>query len=299
MSLFDQIKKDIKKSASSKGKILFLKPDSEIRIRFLMKFEQGLPVIMHDNFEKGVNSICYEHVGKECPTKIHDKEGVRTRENYAWCVYDYDSKEVKIILFAANNFTPIPQLAAFYDSYKNIIDRDYVIQRNAKGKGYNVIPQDKAVFRNTKVKPFSKSKMFEYIYEANHLDDEDEEDVSNDTGWEDESDTDYSSMTAKELFELCKEREIEVLPKKPVKYYIDLLEANDIESDDGWDDESEEEEKPDYSSMTAKELFELCKERKLEAKIKKPVKYYIDLLETDDENDDVPWEEDEKDDDEW
>lgn len=92
--------------------------------------------------------------------------------------------------------------------------------------------------------------------------------------------TDYSKMTAKELYKLCKERGIDAEQKKPAKYYIEMLEEADSE------DDTEEENTVDYSKMTAKELYGLCKERKIKAEQKKPAKYYIELLEAADEGDD-------------
>ena len=54
-----------------------------------------------------------------------------------------------------------------------------------------------------------------------------------------EEEKDYSDMTAKELYKLCKEREIDVEPRKKADYYIDLLEQDDEESD-GWGDDDED-----------------------------------------------------------
>ena len=48
-------------------------------------------------------------------------------------------------------------------------------------------------------------------------------------------------MSAKELYKLCKDRGIEVKPKKSEKYYIKQLEEYDQAQDD-WSDEDEEEE---------------------------------------------------------
>ena len=61
---------------------------------------------------------------------------------------------------------------------------------------------------------------------------------------EEEAENDYSSMDAKSLFKLCKERGIKAEMKKPVKYYVDLLEKADteVDTDDEWDDEDAEEE---------------------------------------------------------
>jgi hypothetical protein len=43
-------------------------------------------------------------------------------------------------------------------------------------------------------------------------------------------------MSPRELFSLCKEREIDVVARKPKRYYINLLEEWDAAQDD-WSDE--------------------------------------------------------------
>ena len=48
-------------------------------------------------------------------------------------------------------------------------------------------------------------------------------------------------MSARELYALCKERELECKPKKPAKYYINLLEEDDKAHSD-WDDEDQDAE---------------------------------------------------------
>lgn len=69
--------------------------------------------------------------------------------------------------------------------------------------------------------------------------------------------------------------------------------------------EAQETEVDPYDGMSAKELFNLCKERKIKAEIKKPADYYIDLLKKDDakkakeeaakaEKDDDDWGDDEE-----
>ena len=51
-------------------------------------------------------------------------------------------------------------------------------------------------------------------------------------------------------------------------------EDDDYDADD-WGDESEDEDVVDYSEMSAKELYELCKERGIKVAPKKPAKFYI------------------------
>lgn len=48
-------------------------------------------------------------------------------------------------------------------------------------------------------------------------------------------------MPAKELYALCKEREIEAKPRKSEKYYINLLEEYD-EAEDDWGDDDDDDE---------------------------------------------------------
>lgn len=75
---------------------------------------------------------------------------------------------------------------------------------------------------------------------------EEDEDVAND-----EAANPYEGKTAMELFKECKARKIKAAPKKPAKFYVDLLlkddeakaaaaEAED-EADDDWGDEEEAE----------------------------------------------------------
>ena len=61
---------------------------------------------------------------------------------------------------------------------------------------------------------------------------------------EDDEEVDYSELSPKELFKLCKERNIDVPAKKPAKFYIKKLEEYDASNDEeeGWDDEEEEED---------------------------------------------------------
>ena len=63
---------------------------------------------------------------------------------------------------------------------------------------------------------------------------------------EDETSNPYEGKSAMELFKECKERGIKAAPKKPAKYYVDLLVKADADSndDEDWDDEEEDEPTP-------------------------------------------------------
>lgn len=289
--LLNKIKNEAKKTGANKGKFLFVKEGEKKRIRFLQDLDDGMEVVFHDSFELGINQPCQEIFNRDC--ECCDDDSLRTRSQYVWCVWDYDAKEVKLFMFPMNNCSPIPAIVALMETYGTITDRDYVVSVTGKqqNKSYNVIPMDKAKFRNEKAKPFSTKNILSIIDKAypptggSNSTDEDEE-------------LEYSEMTAKELYKLCEERDIEVEPKMKAKYYIEKLEEYDEEQEaeeDEWEEDDEDE--IDYSEMSAKELYTLCKERKIECAPKKPAKYYINLLEEyDSAHDD--WEEDDEDEEE-
>lgn len=79
------------------------------------------------------------------------------------------------------------------------------------------------------------------------------EDDSDDS---DESADPYAGKSAMELFKECKKRGLTVAPKKPAKFYADQLkkadaEENSGESDDGWDEDSNTEEKTEKAKGTS------------------------------------------------
>ena len=255
MSLVDKIKSDVKKSGTNKGKFLYFKEGEKRRIRFLQDMDDGMEVVFHDSYEKGINVPCQEIFGRNCP--YCDDEDLRTRSLYAWSVWDYESKEVKVFMYAVNNCSPIPALMAMYETYGTLVDRDFVISVTGKqqNKTFSVVPMDKNKFRNDKAKPLSKKALLQAIdkaYSSDTTDNEDDEEESKSIkskakqkdDWEDDDEDEalpYEDMTAKELYGLCKERDIECVPKKPAKYYINLLEEYDSQQDD-WGDEEENED---------------------------------------------------------
>ena len=71
------------------------------------------------------------------------------------------------------------------------------------------------------------------------------EPVAEESDDEEQQDGKYAGKNAMELFKECKKRGIKAQPKKPVKYYIELLEEDDevvaseskddADDDDDWD----------------------------------------------------------------
>lgn len=274
MGLVDSIKSEVKRSGQNKGKFIYFREGQKQRVRFLVDMDDGMEVTFHDSFERGINVPCQEHFGRSCPYCGDDS--LRTRSQYIWSVYNYETKEVQLFMFPVNNCSPIPALMAMYETYGTITDRDYVISVSGKqqSKTFSVVPMDKVKFRNEKAKAYSEKTILKMLDKAwpcdaatdDDNDDEDDEpkkrasksvekktsskksepeedDDYDNEPWDDEDAdddvVDYSKMSAKELYNLCKERDIKVAPKKPAKYYVNQLEEYDSAQDD-WGDEEED-----------------------------------------------------------
>lgn len=278
MGLVDKIKADVKKSGQNKGKFIYFREGNKVRVRFLTDMDDGMEVTFHDSFERSLNVPCQERFGRSCP--YCDDETLRTRSQYIWSVWNYETKEVQLFMFPVNNCSPIPALMAMFETYGTIIDRDYVISVSGKqqNKTFSVVPMDKVKFRNDKAKPYSEKAILNMLDKAfpcdidegegdedegetskkrapkstdskkgkqpEHEEDDEDDDYDADEEREDNDDedvVDYSEMSAKELYDLCREREIKVAPKKPAKFYINQLEEWDKAQDD-WADDGEEDE---------------------------------------------------------
>ena len=277
MGLVDKIKADAKKSGSNKGKFIYFREGTKLRVRFLQDMDDGMEVTFHDSYEQGINVPCQEHFGRDCP--YCDDDSIRTRSQYLWSVWNYEAKEVQLFMFPVNNCSPIPALMAMYENYGTICDRDYVISVSGKQttKSYSVVPMDKVKFRNGKAKPYSEAQVLKMLDKAWPCDDVDYDD-------DDEEETPKKKAPKKTG---------KASTKRPV-------DDDEDEDDEDWGDEDSGDDTPDYSEMSAKELFKLCKERGIDVKPKKSERFYIKQLEEYDQaQDDWGDEDDYDDDDEW
>lgn len=262
MGLVDKIKNDVKKAGANKGKFIYFREGQKQRVRFLTDMDDGMEVTFHDSYEAGINVPCQELMGRRC--KYCDDDSLRTRSQYIWSVWNYESNEVQLFMFPVNNCSPIPALMAMYENYGTITDRDYVISVTGKqqNKTFSVVPMDKVKFRNTKAKPFADKaiiKMLDKAFPADS-DEEDEED-------------DYEEETTKKRGNKSSGN----VKKSKSKY-----EEDEDDEDEDYDDESfeeDEDEEVDYTSMSAKELYNLCKERGIKVPTKKPARFYVNELE--------------------
>lgn len=102
---------------------------------------------------------------------------------------------------------------------------------------------------------------------------------------DEEVEDDYESMTGAELYKLCCKRGISSKCKSRSKAaLIEVLrssENNSVDENEDWEDEEEETKDP-YAGKTAKELYMMCKERKIKAEPKKKPEDYVKLLKKDD-----------------
>lgn len=254
MGLIDDIKNQVKKSGTNKGKILYFKPGSKIRVRFLQELDEGMRVLFHDSFDAGINCPCQELFDRECVH--HEDADVRHKDQFIWSVWDYETKEVKLLMGKVNNCSPVPLLVGFYETYGTIIDRDYVITKSGQGTNqtWAVVPMDKVKFRNDVAKPLSKAKTLSILDKAFPAGDDEEEEkpktkkrkveVEDDEDEEDDEpvvkkstkkkakEPELEDMTARELYDLCVEKDLTVKPRQSEEYYIKKLKAAEEEEDE-------------------------------------------------------------------
>jgi cold shock CspA family protein len=204
-----------------------------------------------------------------------------------------------------------------YKRRGTLTDRDYTISRTGSGKNntrYTVSNEDKKK-RETEIKKAEKSDpvdidvemqalLDKHLRSLNKVDDDgdDDDDTTTSDGaaedlTDEDDETDFESMTVKELRALCDDQEIEYEQSDKKKALVALLEAeDDEEGDDDDEDESDDDdadesddddddEDVDLSTLTPKELRALCDEQEIEYEKSDKKKDLIALLEADDDED--------------
>jgi len=283
--IMSQLKAAVKSSGTSRGKILFVGEGKKVRIRFLQELSDGYEFKFHGNWARKINALCLEYLDKECP--MCDDEDMKTKTLYAWNVYDVEAKEVKIMLYAVNNCTPVSQLVSMSDAYENtIMDRDYILEKKGSGtsSSYGVVSMDKSKFRNTQVKTYSKKQIIKmlakaYPYEEDlDMEDEDEDDTPKKKTKKAEKQPEKKSKKKSR-----DEDEEEEVSGVPVEWLEEQLEANDVDEDEFL------------------EYFEASNLKKIAKKVdkkkaKKMIKDFLENNESDvDDDDEEEWEEDDED----
>lgn len=259
--LLSAIKADVERTGSNRGKFFYVKSGSKARIRFLEDFEEGRRIPFHDRWDPQLKVPCrkYKDEDAECPWCSDPT--VRQRDMYCWAMWDYEGSEVRYFMYPANNCSPVPTLAALFETYGTISDRDFTVARNGTGTNtsYTVIGLDKSRFRNENAEPLTEKDFVKALYfahpEPSSEEDEEkkvaktkpkeEETDTDDLPWEDDEseeddELDYNDLSPKELYALCKDRGIKVEPKKPKSFYIGKLQKWDIENEDDESDDDDD-----------------------------------------------------------
>lgn len=290
MGLINEIKNDIAKAGENRGKILYVKSGNKIRVRFLQEIDEGYSFLFHQNFNKGYQCLCPKNLDEDNECIYCDavdgnsvEDGDRTYKMYAWSVYDFDAKEVKVALFKVNRCSPVSSLVDMSENYGTIMDRDYVLIKTGKGfdTSWSILPQDKSKFKNEKAKPLTKKAVLEilakaYPYEGDLSKDEDIEKAEKEA-----KKKKYAALDDEELpWEDKKDKK-----KKKSK-------EKDADEDEGlsvdWMEEKLDDE--DIDSDEFCEFHEVKSLKKLTSKskkeFKKMIEEYLESLEDDDEEED-------------
>lgn len=188
MGIIESIKEEAKRTGFNRDRFIFIKEDEKVRVRFLEELDEGHEYWFHDSFENGVPlTICRKHFGEKCP--LCNKEGITTRKQYLWSVYNYDSNNVDLLMFKVSRVSPVQTLVEYYEEFGTILGRDYTIKRTGKqlDTRYTVTPLDKSEPRN-KALPYSESTLLEMLNKAYPVSLESKKKVSNDDD-EDDNET--------------------------------------------------------------------------------------------------------------
>jgi len=225
-SIVDRMKKRIETAADNSNKKFRFISNEKRRIRFLTELEDAVLVKYHNVWgEDGFLFPCPKYFGyEECPLCSGDHEygnKMKTREKYAISFFDYETRETKFLDEAANNFSPIPDLVAYFEEYGTILDRDYTIKRTGENQqtSYTVMAADESIFKGRKkYKAMTEEEIFEHLKKINIAQIEkvlgytaEEEELEEDEEIEEEIEEDEEENYEEE------EEEEEIKPKKKVK----------------------------------------------------------------------------------
>src|SRR4030042_3157582 len=169
VSMVDLIRQKVEQSAGTGMIFLKVKDKEKRKVRVLTELDDVVVVSFHDSYKFGVNQPCYKYFGKKtCPLCDKTKDdGFRTRDIFMFSVYDYESKEVKIMAEAANDCSPLPAMLDFYETHGTMCDRDYTISRRGKSfdTSYTLIPGDKSKFRGKDINGLDEDEVFDKLKE--------------------------------------------------------------------------------------------------------------------------------------
>ena len=207
-NLVQLMKQKIAQSGGSRSKVLYFKPDTAKRIRFLQELDTGEEFLFHSDFNNKVYELCKDPEDHEdCPLC---QQGVTLKSEYCWSVWDYDANEVRIFKSRVTSQSAAPALISMYDEFGTIMDRDYKIKKVGTGQSssFTVLPLEKEKFR-IKAKPFNRAEMLDILTKAYTTDQETDDEV--------EEEKPKKSKKAKKAKKTLKERFLGELDYDEVK----------------------------------------------------------------------------------
>lgn len=117
-------------------------------------------------------------------------------------------------------------------------EKDYSAMNNKQLKA----ELRKAGFKSADIKGKNKAAMLEMLASGGAAPVAEEADEEEEEADVEEAAVDYSKMSARELYKICKSKGIDVEQKKPAKYYIDAINAAEGDDEEDGADEWEDEE---------------------------------------------------------
>lgn len=134
-TLLDKVKQSMKEGNTGVGgipdQIIFIPKDAVKAVRFLTDFEEAVVIEMHDKFKYMYPQPCFSYYNKKCP--FHDAPGFRVRTQYAFTVFDYESKVKKLFMTTHGPNSAMDDIVEIYEKNKTLKDRDIKLIRTTLG----------------------------------------------------------------------------------------------------------------------------------------------------------------------
>jgi hypothetical protein len=234
-----QLKKKFERAGE--GQVIYLKPDEDVRIRFLTEPDQWFSYAQH-SLNMGGKWITVPCIGDGCPAD--DEEGVRTSEQTLVPVWDVEKKKVRFIKAGSR----LGQDLLKFHSKDRLLGRDFTLMREGDKMEtrYLLDAEEKSKrpeAKDAEIPDMEKilASWVEKAYSGGELKKKKSDDDDTDFDDDDEDEEDAKKKSKKkgkaEDEEDEDEEEEEETPKKKSK-------KDDDDEDEDEDEDEEEDEKP-------------------------------------------------------